>query len=409
MNSTQLFNLALGLNKPWYIERIELKEVKTGKHTLNIHINFNKGAKFPDHTGKECPVYDTKRKTWRHLDFFQHECYLHARVPRIETSQSKIQLIDVPWARTNCGFTLLFEAFTMSLIENEMPINKVSNIIRVNPNRIWNVFKYWIKLAFKNDDQTNIRMIGIDETSKTKGHNYVTLAADLDAKRVVFVCEGKDEATIKQLKSHFESKDVKPEQIEQISIDMSPAFIKGVNTHFPDSHIVFDRFHIVKKLNEAMDEVRKSERRKHDALKGHKYTFLKKNKNLTQQQKIDKYELSQDYPILGDACRLQELFNDFWDFRDREQAESFLAYWCDLVDETDIKPFIKFTNTIKNHWDGITNYFQSQISNGILEGINSKIQLAKRRARGYRNVDNFIAMIYFIAGKLEFDYPLIST
>ena len=130
---------------------------------------------------------------------------------------------------------------------------------------------------------------------------------------------------------------------------------------------------------------------------------------MSYQQKIDKYELIQDFPILGEAVRLQELFNDFWDFNDKEQAAGFLAYWCDLVEESNIYQFKKFSATIKSHWRGIMNYVDSKISNGILEGINSKIQLAKRRARGYSNIDNFIAMIYFIAGKLDFDYPLIST
>jgi len=160
---------------------------------------------------------------------------------------------------------------------------------------------------------------------------------------------------------------------------------------------------------EAMDEVRKAERRQHNALKGHKYTFLKKDKNLSEQQRIAKYELIEDYPILGEAYRLKELFNDFWDFKDPEEATAFLAYWCDLVDEAKLKHFKKFANTIKAHWTGILNYINSNISNGILEGINNKIQLAKRRARGYRNTDNFISMIHFIAGKLEFDYPHRST
>ena len=190
---------------------------------------------------------------------------------------------------------------------------------------------------------------------------------------------------------------------------MSPAYISGIRNNFPDSSIVFDRFHIVKLLNEAMDKVRKAERREHQALKGHKYTFLKKNKNLSAEQRIAKYELIEDYPILGEAYRLKELFDDFWDFKDPEEATAFLAYWCDLTEEAKIKPFIKFANTIKAHWTGIVNYINANISNGILEGINNKIQLAKRRARGFRNIDNFIAMIYFIAGKLDFDYPHRST
>jgi len=407
MNSEQLFTIALGMTPPWEVDHIEFTSTTKSLRQLHIYLSFPKGSKFKDANGDDCPVHDTKKKVWRHLDFFQYECYLHAKVPRIKLKDGTVQQIQVPWARPHSGFTLLFEAFAMSLIENEMPVNKASKIIRVYPNRLWNVFKYWIHRALQKDCQTGIKQLGIDETSARKGHDYVTLTADIKAKRVIYAVPGKDETCIESLKEHLKSKGVETKQVEQVSIDMSPAFISGLTTHFPTTQIIYDRFHIVKHLNEAVDEVRKAERRKHDALKGHKYTFLKKNANLSEKQKLAKYELIQDYPTLGEAVRLQELFHDFWDFRDKEQAESFLAFWCDLADDSQIAPFQKFVGTIKDHWTGITNYTEHHITNGVLEGINNKIQLAKRRARGYRNVNNFIAMIHFIAGKLHFDYPLV--
>ncbi|MCK5536592.1 MAG: transposase, partial [Bacteroidales bacterium] len=103
------------------------------------------------------------------------------------------------------------------------------------------------------------------------------------------------------------------------------------------------------------------------------------------------------------------MFKDFWDLEEREEAESYLAFWCDFADDSDIPSFKKVVKMIKSHWSGIINYTESKINNGILEGINSKIQLAKKRARGYRNTTNFINMIYFISGKLKFDYPLYLT
>jgi len=121
------------------------------------------------------------------------------------------------------------------------------------------------------------------------------------------------------------------------------------------------------------------------------------------------YILIETYPTLGEAYRLKELFGDFWEFNDKEQGMAFLAYWCDLVEDSGIPAFKKFANTLNAHWTGIVNHIESKISNGILEGINSKIQLAKRRARGYRNIENLINMIYFIAGKLQFDYPHKTT
>ena len=102
------------------------------------------------------------------------------------------------------------------------------------------------------------------------------------------------------------------------------------------------------------------------------------------------------------------MFKDFWDINDPEEAQGYLAFWCDLAENSNLAPFYKASNTIKNHWTGIVNYIKSKISNGILEGINSKVQLAKKRARGYRNIKNFINMIYLISSKLKFNYPQYS-
>lgn len=409
MNSERLFELALDLTPPWCIERIEFSQSASGQRQLHLYLTFPKGAKFKDEAGVECAVYDTQPRTWQHLSFFQYPCFLHARVPRITTSAGKVKQVPVAWAREGSGFTLLFEAFAMCLIENEMPINKAATILGVYPNRLWTIFNYWIEHAFERDDQTHVTNIGIDETSSKKGHDYVTLAADLDARRVLFATPGKDEATIDRLQNHLRSKGVPPEQIAHVSIDMSPAFIAGVTHNFANTQIVFDRFHIVKLLNEAMDEVRKAERREHQELKGHKYTFLKKADNLSVKQQAALAELITLYPTLGKAYRLKELFHDFWDFSDKEQGLAFLSYWCAEVEASGIAAFKKFVKTLKSHWSGIINYIEAKIANGVLEGINSKIQLAKRRARGYRNIENFINMIYFIAGKLKFNYPRFST
>lgn len=420
MKSEVLFKMALGLPTPWFVEKIEFNKQSKGIRELHIHIEFIKGSKFKDTQGIECALHDTVKRQWQHLNFFEHTCYIHSRVPRIKTSDGKVQTVEVPWARANSGFTLLFEAFAMLLIENEMPVNKAAALLKVYPKRLWTMFNYWIALALGKDKQSKVTAIGIpacrdacgagrDETSRKKGHEYVTVAVDLQEKRVLFVTEGKDEKTIDRLKEHFVTKEVPPEQIEQVSIDMSPAFIAGISNNFPKAEITFDRFHIVKLLNEAMDKVRKDERREHEALKGHKYTFLKSNKHLSVRQKKEREELIELYPNLGQAYRLKELFNDFWHFSDNEEAVSFLAYWCDLVEEAAILPFMKFVAMIKSHWSGVVNYIKSNISNGVLESINSKIQLAKRRARGFRNTANFINIIYFIAGKLNFDYPLYST
>ncbi len=409
MNSKQIFALALGLPSPWEIRDIRIESTLERIKEFHIDIRFKRGSKFKLPDGSEGSVYDTIERTWQHLNLFEHKSYLHCSVPRIKAKTGKVKQVEVPWARKGSGFTLLFESFAMALIEREMPVNKVAELLRVYPKRIWTIFNYWISIALTEDAQQGVTNIGIDETSSKKGHKYVTIAADMDERRVLFATEGKDKETITKLKEHLASKGVSSEEIENISIDMSPSFISGILEEFPKTSIVFDRFHIIKLLNEAMNEVRKKERREHEILKNHKYTFLKKNKNLSQREKQQREELIELLPVIGEAYRLKELFNDLWGFRDKDEAAPFLSFWCDNVEESGITPFKEFVKMIKSHWSGIINYFDAKISNGVLEGINNKIQLAKRRARGYRNTTNFINMILFIAGKLKFNYPHYST
>jgi len=403
-NSEQIFALALGISKPWKIDRVNFDESSS---RLDIYLKFTRGHKFKMEDGIEYTAYDTVSRKWEHLNFFQHKCYLHANVPRVKQSNGKIETQSVPWARKGSGFTLLFEAFTMLLIENEMPVNKVAKVVNVYPNRLWRVFNYWISIAHQKDVIEDLTKVGFDETSTRKGHNYITTMVDLKQRRVLFATEGKGADCIGRSIQYLDDKLVAIENINQVCIDMSPAFISGCNLYLPDAAITFDKFHVVKEVNKAMDELRRLERVGNDMLKKHKYTFLK-NK-LSPKIKQERDLLLEFYPKLGEGYRLKQLFRDFWDIKDKEEAESYLAFWCDLADDSGIFPFQRVVKTIKSHWTGIINYVESRINNGILEGLNSKIQLAKKRARGYRNTTNFINMIYFTCGKLKFDYPSYLT
>lgn len=407
MNSEKIFEMALGLQSPWKVEKTEFRKTANGNQ-LHIVIGYTSGY-FVDQTGKST-VHDRVTRKWRHLNFFEHECYIHCEVPRTkDNEQAKPKRVKVPWARSGSGFTLLFEAYSLCLIEQEMPVNKVGKLINEYPNRIWTIFNYWISIAYNKADHSGITVLGIDETSSKKGHDYLTVAMDMDNSNVVHVTPGKGAETIISIADYLESKGTAKEDIEQVCIDLSPSFISGVTSEFQKAEITYDRYHVKALLNKAMDQVRKNEYRVHNELKGHKYLFLKANKNLSTKQRTERNELLELLPTIGEAYRLKLLFDDFWTMDNQEDSQGFLSYWCDLAEESKIYPLIKFANTVKSHWKGIINYLSKPISNGILEGTNSKIQLAKRRARGYRNNTNFINMIYFLCGKLKFKYPLYLT
>jgi transposase len=407
MNSKQLFEIALGDIHPWQIQNIELKQLDEKVRELHIQLDFPAGSQFHDSYGVPCKAYDTEQHTWRHLNFFEHRCYLHARVPRITDSKGEVRKIQVPWARRNTGFTLMFEAYIMTLLELEMSPSCVADLVKVYPQRIWDVFNHYVGQAKCQSDDSGIEAVGIDETSKRKGHDYITVGVDLAGSRVFKVTQGKDAAAVQALAEHLEEQGSPPEQVKQVCIDMSPAFISGVATAFVHAQVTFDRFHVMKEINKALDELRKAEQRECKELKGHKYTLLRNPETLTDKKQAELAELLQLYPKIGEGYRLKTLFREFWEFDHPGKAERFLKDWCKQAVKSGIFPFQRAVNTIKAHWSGIINFIKSQITNGILEGINSKIQLAKKRARGYRNVNNFINMIYFLCGKLNFSYPQV--
>ncbi len=301
MNSKELFSMALGLQHPWKLNNVDFIE-EDGQKVLRIDIGFEKGAKFSDPiAGEPCSVHDTMERRWRHLNFFEHTCYIHCKVPRVICSDGTVKQVDVPWARKGSGFTMLFEAYSMMLIEYEMPVNRVGKAMREYPNRIWTIFDHWVGRAYEKADHSQVTQLGVDETSSRKGHRYITIGVDMDERRVIHATEGKGADTIESIKDYLETKKTPPEQISQVCIDLSPAFISGVESCFPDAQVTFDRFHVKALLNKAMDEVRKSERRRHVELKGHKYTFLKSSKQLTEDQSVQRHALVELYPQLGEA------------------------------------------------------------------------------------------------------------
>lgn len=408
MNSIEIFSIALGLKSPWFVSQITMDQ-STNPYKIEIEIGYDKSdAMFKDEEGKSI-IYDHHERKWRHLNFFEHECYLKCEVPRIIRGD-KVDTIEVPWARPGSGFTLMFEAYSMLLIESEMPVNKVGKVLSEYPKRIWTIFNYWIGIAYSEADHSKITRLGIDETSTKKGHNYVTLGVDLDTRSVVHATEGKGSEAISEIANYLEDKGSPKEKIRNVCIDLSPSFISGVTTEFENAAITFDRFHVKQLANKAMDEVRKKDNKMYkEELKHCKYLFLKGHDKLNKEQRFKKEEVLELLPNIGKAYYLKELLDTFWTLHRSDIAQGFLVYWMDMARESKIEPMIKLANSINAHWTGIVNYTQYPINNGILEGINSKVQLAKKRARGYRNIKNFINMIYFIAGKLKFNYPQLST
>jgi transposase len=291
------------------------------------------------------------------------------------------------------------------MLAQSMPILKVARMLDEHDTRIWRVIIYYVKKSRAREDFSKVSVIGIDETSFKKGHKYVTIVADVENSKVIYVCEGKDSSTLTRFNEDLTNHGGLPTMIQSISCDMSPAFINGISTEFPDAKITFDKFHVMKIMNEAVDEVRKQEQSTIKELKNSKYLWLKNEGNLSEKQKERFLNLKNQNLKTVRAHNIKLSLQEFWDSQNRKEAAQYLKKWYFWATHSRLIPITEAANTVKKHWDGILNYFDSKITNGILEGINSIVQLQKRNARGFKNVLYFINMIYLKLGKLKFELP----
>ena len=386
MKSEQLFAKGLGLLPPWEVVSVDLIE-EEGVKELHINIDFKRGSRWLNDACESVSAYDTEEKTWRHLNFFEHKCFLHCRVPRIAMSDGKYRMVEVPWARPGSGFTMLFEAFTMKLIESEMPVSSVSKRVKETAPGIWRVFHHWVGKAREDIDLSDVKRIGVDETSSRRGHRYITNFVDLDTRQLIFSTPGKDTETFTRFVAELEKRGGKRERVSVVSMDMSPSFIAGYFEYSQHADIVFDRFHPAKMLNEALDATRKSEQEGKRLLKKHRFTLPHRRSNLSEKKMMELETLLLTYPQLGEAYKFKEGFFDAYLCDTPEACVSYLEKWCDAVMKTSLTYMHKFVATLRAHWSGIiTNFTHPGVNNGILEGINTKIQLAKRRAGGFFNI-----------------------
>jgi transposase len=403
-NPQSLFALALGLQDPWYVSDAKFS---VSEHRLDLMLNFVEGSTFT------CPVcgragaqtHDTRTKQWRHLNFFQHECYLTAPVPRVKCEAGcGVHMIELPWARPGSGFTLLFEAFVMTLAR-DMPVLAIAELVGEHDTLLWRILHHYVDQAREQTDSSTVKRVGIDETSSKRGHNYISTFMDLDASRLLFATEGKGKETIERFVEDLKAHHGKPEQILQVSCDLSKAFIAGVNQHLPHAEITFDRFHLTKIVNDAVDQVRRDESRENSVLKGTRYVWLRNPENLSKAQTEKLEHLSQMHLKTGRAYSIRLAFQDFFTQPDRASGEKHLKKWYFWATHSRLEPIMAAARTIKTHWDGVLSWFDSHISHGLLEGTNSLIQAAKARARGYRSTKNLITMAYVIAGQLNYGLP----
>lgn len=396
-----LFAAALGITDPWFVDAVDFD---VEKQKLTIRIDFHKGSRFSvDDSAGAHPVHDTRTHCYRHLNFFQHECHLEARTPRIKLPDGRVVQVEPDWAGKLSGFTLLFEALALTFCR-EMPFAAVARLTGLSWHRVNAICERYVDLALDQADFSAVERIAIDETSRAKGHNYVTLVADAEERKVMYVAEGKDAGTIAAFVEDFRQRGGDPAGVTSVSIDMSPAFIRGVTDHLPDAQITFDKFHVIAHASKAVDETRRLEQKTDPDLKGLRWTLLKDREKLNVQQRADLDGLiaSVASKRTARAWLYREQLREILNRKQIKVVTDMLNQWCTNVNRSKVEPMKAVAKMIRKHLDGIVAWTRSRQTNGFIEALNGLFQAAKRKARGYGRFSTIRTVIFLIAGKIDF-------
>jgi transposase len=410
-----LFTSALGLQPPWAVRDVRLD---TARHRIDFDVECQQALlACPACGAPSQKVHDRLPRSWRHLDFFQYEAWLHADVPRVGcTSCGKTTQINVPWAREGSGFTLLFEALALTMCQ-DLPVRQAARSLRVRDKQLWRRIEHYVTQARRQQDMKQVRIVGIDETSLRRGHDYVTVVHDLDAKRLLFCTEGRDHQTIGAFAEDLRAHGGEPTAIAHACMDMSAAYLKGATAHLPNALISYDRFHIVKLAGEAMDEVRTSEWKTEQARVEQELGHLtpKQRRSIlwgmrrnpagwsaTQVQAM--HWLQHANLKTARAWRLKmalrEVFAHARVHNQAEAASAELKAWLSWARRSRLEPFKRLAATLKTHFDAVVRGMLDHRSNAFVEAMNGLMQQAKRAAKGFRTAANFIAIAYLRLGKL---------
>jgi transposase len=283
-------------------------------------------------------------------------------------------------------------------------IAAAARIVGESRHRVAAICERYVEAALALTDLSAVREVAIDETSRARGHDYVSLMADAKERRVIAVAPGRSIETVDALVAEIESHGATAAQIESVSIDMSPAFIKGVTERLPDARITFDKFHVVWHANTAVDRMRRIEQRTDRSLKGLRWTLLKDRSRLPENDAAELDALIARMPTVrtARAWSYKEQLRDILERKQINVVRSMLAHWCTCVMRSKVEPMKDVARMIRRHVEGIIAWAQTRQTNGFLEALNGLFQSAKRRARGFTRLSTIRTVIFLIAGKLDF-------
>jgi len=410
----KLFHEMLGLGLNW--EVIESRfERESGTVFLEIRETprLLESVRCPTDGGLVFCHDHTETLTWRHLNVFQHRCEITCRLPRARCRQcGHVFRVRPPWEGLSAHFTKEFEAFAL-LLMREMPMSKAAELVGETDTRLWRMLFRQVDAAYAEADFSNVCCVGVDEMSVRKGHKYLSVFADLVARRVLFATEGKDKETWVRFLEELEKHNGHRHALTQVSMDMSPAYQSGVTENCRHAQVVFDKFHVIQKANQAVDKVRRAEVRLGgkgvwEALHKSQWLWRKNPENLNEREQARLAQIQDKNLSTAKAYQMRLILQDIYRSTDARTARHRFKVWCRWIrwvarfhKPSLFASMVKLAQMVDRHLEGILAHWKWGLTNAFMEGLNSVFSATKRKARGYRSTVHLTAMLYFVAGKLR--------
>jgi transposase len=408
MQDTKLFETILGLQAPWHIARVELDTTAERVDLWAEHADI----RWPcPECAQLLPCWDhAEGRTWRHLDTCQFQTHLHARIPRVQCPTHGVKQVRVPWAEPRARFTMLMERLVIDVLQQCSTLSGACRLLRITWDEAWGVMARAVARGQARKTARRIRYLGVDEKAFRKGHSYHTVMCDLERSTVEYVGVGRSVESVAPFFSGLT--DAQREAVEAVAMDMWDPYIRATREGLPQGadRIVFDRFHVMRDISTAVDLVRKREHRAllRDAgvsvLTGTKYLWLYAAEHVPAHRRGDFAELQRLNLKVGRAWAIKEALRTLWTYREPAAAERFFRRWFGWARRSQLEPIKRVAATLQRHVAGLLRYCRHRITNGVAEGLNSKIMTIKRKACGFRNAKHFTTAIYFYCGGLDL-YP----
>lgn len=405
MRDVELYRALLGLTAPWTVAGVDV-DLK-GQRVV-VRVEAGPGPYPCPECGTPTGRYDSKPRRWRHLDTMQFTTWIEADVPRVECATHGVKQLRVPWAEPGSQFTALFERLAIDLLR-ECSITGGVKLLRISWDEGWGIKARAVKRGLARRAPEVIGRIGVDEKAIAKRHRYLTIVADLEQSRVLYLADDRKQESLDGFGPTLTP--AQRDGITAVAMDMWEPYVQSTRTHLPgaEGKIVFDKFHVVKHLHEAVDHVRRGEHRTlrragDERLTGSKYLWRRRPEDLTDTQRAAFRALQREDLKVGRAWVLKERFRTFWQYRYPGAARTFFTRWDWRATHSRLKPMAAVAKLIKRHLPNLLTYLRHHLTNAGLEGINAVIQWVKKTARGFRNAEHFKTAIYFHCGGLDL-YP----